>query len=155
MVLQVTRTVDCTLFGASLSEPHTSVTSLRPCVCVCLLGAWTNKSLPALILHIILHHALIQKGLRIALRGLTYSMSRVTEVNHINLSMLFVFVAWLTVPVTGLRSLLATLMGATGSTCPKKMAFICPCHLHMTCSVCWTSLCAECFSYAWLTVPVL
>ena len=34
------------------------------------------------------------------------------------------------------------------------MALICPCHLHMTCSVCWTSLCVSCFSWAWLTVPV-
>ena len=33
----------CLLIGASLSEPHTSVTSLRACVCmlVCLL-AWTD-----------------------------------------------------------------------------------------------------------------
>ena len=30
-------------------------------------------------------------------------------------------------------------------------AFIYPCHLHMTCSVCWTSPCAACFSQAWLT----
>ena len=32
----------------------------------------------------------------------------------------FVFVAWLTVPVTGLRSLLATAMGATCSACQKR-----------------------------------
>ena len=38
---------------------------------------------------------------------------------------------------------------------PKKMALICPCHLHMTFSMCWTSLCATCFSQASLTVPVL
>jgi len=34
------------IFGVSLSKPHPSVTSLHPCVCVCLLGAcllaWTN-----------------------------------------------------------------------------------------------------------------
>ena len=35
------------VFGASLSEPHTSVTSLRTCVCIyaCLLAcllAWTD-----------------------------------------------------------------------------------------------------------------
>jgi len=44
--------------GASLSEPHTSVTSLHPCLCMfaclllaCLLGPTTyRKSLPALIL---------------------------------------------------------------------------------------------------------
>jgi len=50
---------------ASLSEPHTGVTSLHMCMCMpaCLLGP-TNyrKSLPALILHI-LRNALIQKGL--------------------------------------------------------------------------------------------
>ena len=28
----------------------------------------------------------------------------------------------------------------------KKTAFISPCHLHMTCSMYWTSLCAACFS---------
>ena len=44
------------VIGASLSEPHTSMTSLHPCVCiyVCLLVyAWPttyHKSLPALIL---------------------------------------------------------------------------------------------------------
>ena len=44
--------------GASLSEPHTSVTSLHPCVCMfaCLLGPTTyHKSLPALILHGLRH----------------------------------------------------------------------------------------------------
>jgi len=31
-------------------------------------------------------------------------------------------------------------------TFAKYLAFICPCHLHMTCSMCWTSLCTTCFS---------
>jgi len=51
------------IIEASLSEPHTSVTSLHPCTCVNLLTclfAWTDhllyvKSLPALILHILRH----------------------------------------------------------------------------------------------------
>ena len=44
------------IIGASLSEPHTSVTSLHPCVCIlcllaCAIAATTyRKSLPALIL---------------------------------------------------------------------------------------------------------
>ena len=37
------------LVGASLSEPHTSVTALHTCVCVCLLAvcllAWTDHLL--------------------------------------------------------------------------------------------------------------
>ena len=37
--------------------------------------------------------------------------------------------------------LLATAMRANGGAGP----LICPCHLHMTCSVCWTILCASCF----------
>ena len=96
----------CALIGASLSEPHTSMTSFHLCVCMsacllaCLLGPTTyRKSLLALILHIWCH-ALIQKGSRIAvevvnheqsifsmattrmetIRGLTSSVSRVTEV---------------------------------------------------------------------------
>ena len=36
------------------------------------------------------------------------------------MTMPFVFVAWLMVPVTGLRSLLATAMGVTGSTCQER-----------------------------------
>ena len=55
------------LIGASLSEPHTSVTSLHPCVCMfvcllaCLLGPTTyRKSLLALILRG-LHHTLYSK----------------------------------------------------------------------------------------------
>ena len=93
----------CCLIGASLSEPHTSVTSLHTCVC---MFAWIlfvpttyHKSLPALILDI-LHHALIQKKLEKRVEdvnleqstslmattrtetthGLTYLVSRVTEV---------------------------------------------------------------------------
>lgn len=43
----------------------------------------------------------------------------------------------------GLRSLLAMAMGASSITSPKNgwSAFICPYHLPMTCSGCWTSLC--------------
>ena len=53
------------IIGASLSKPHTSLTSLHTCVSMlaCLLGPTTyHKSLLALIL-CILCHALIQTGL--------------------------------------------------------------------------------------------
>ena len=53
------------VIGASLSKPHTSVTSLHPCLCmlVCMLGPTAySESLPALIL-CVLRYSLIQKGL--------------------------------------------------------------------------------------------
>ena len=80
---------------------------------------------------------------------LTYSVARVIEVT-----------AWQSVDAVyhcclthgschwpGLRSLLAIAMGASSITSPKNgwSAFICPNHLHMTCSACWTSLCAAYF----------
>jgi len=49
----------------------------------------------------------------------------------------------------GLRSLVATAMGATGSAYQKRFFesfYLSMPYLHMTCSVCWTSLCTACFS---------
>ena len=51
--------------------------------------------------------------------GLTYSVSRAIEVTTWQ-SVNAICLAWLTVPVTGLRSLLATAMGATCSACQKR-----------------------------------
>ena len=33
------------IIGVSLSEPHTSVISLHPCMCVCLLGSCLDQAL--------------------------------------------------------------------------------------------------------------
>ena len=65
------------IIGVSLSEPHPSVTSLHPCVCMyvclvlaCLLGPTTyHMSLLALIL-CVLHHVFIRK------RFNTWTMNR-------------------------------------------------------------------------------
>ena len=120
------------LIGASLSGPHTSVTSLHPCVCMfacllaCLPGPTSyHKSLPALILHILRYSKRAQVNSEQStssmvttrtemeiIRGLTYSVPRAIEVT-----------AWKSdnaVPVTGLRSLLAIAIEATNSTCQKR-----------------------------------
>ena len=135
------------MIGASLSEPHTSVTSL--CLYVymfALLGPTTYlKSLPALNL-LVLHHAVIQKGLKdsyVAINceqttssmattttcGLTYSVSRAIEVTAWQ-SVDSVFLCCLTHGSCHWTQISSgyTAMGATGSACP----LICPCHLHMT-----------------------
>ena len=72
--------------------------------------------------------------------GLAYSVSRVIEVT-----------AWQSVSAVCLYSLTHGSCHWTrissgysnwgyGQHMPKRMAFIYPCYLHMTCSVCWTSL---------------
>ena len=80
---------------------------------------------------------------------LTYSMSKAI---HGNLSMQFVFV----LPDSQFLSLDSDLFwlqqwGPVAHAKKDGTAFIYPCHLHMTCSVGWTSLCAACFSYIGLT----
>ena len=49
--------------------------------------------------------------------GLTYPVARVIEVTAICRCRLLLLSVSLTIPVTGLRSLLATAMGVTGSAC--------------------------------------
>ena len=56
------------------------------------------------------------------------------------MSMQFVIVVWLTVPSTGLRSVLATMMGANGSACEKSWL---ECfHLSINAISIWLAVCA-------------
>ena len=96
------------------------------CLLACLPGPTSyHKSLPALILHVLRYAKRAQVNREQftssmvttrteteITRGLTYSVSRAIEVT-----------AWQSdnaVPVTGLRSLLAIAIEATGSTCQKR-----------------------------------
>jgi len=70
------------------------------------------------------------------IRGLTYSVSRAIEVT-----------TWQSVDAVCLCCLTHGSCHWTqissGYSDGGYRSFICPCHLHMTCSVCWTSLYAS------------
>jgi len=126
------------LVGASLSDPNTSVTSLRLCVCMfaCLLGPTTYcKSLPGSYFacfascinskrargYVSVNREQSTSSMAMTTtRGLAYSVSRVMEVSAWQSVNAICFVACMTHGSCHwtVRSLLATAMEATGSTCP-------------------------------------